>query len=215
MTRSKRESPPEGAVERGSNFGSRNDIEKYVGAEIRKQRRARGMTLLSLAQRAGISQGMMSKTENGLTSPSLSTLAVLAEALNIPLASLFTPLETKRDVSYVAAGEGVKIDRQGTRAGHLYELLGYWVRGPVTVEPYLITLSEDSEPFGDFYHAGVEFIYVREGELEFRHGNRTYHMKPGDSLFFDAVTLHGPVSLIKRPCRFLSIIAYSGGGNEH
>lgn len=189
---------------------ARRDIEKYIGAEIRKHRLARGMTLMSLAQRAGLSQGMMSKTENGQTSPSLSTLAVLAEALNVPLSSLFTSVEATRDVSFVRAGEGLKIDRQGTRAGHLYELLGHGVRGSVAVEPYLITLSEESDPFSDFHHEGVEFIYMLEGELDYRHGSRIYRMRPGDSLFFDAVAPHGPVTLHQRPCRFLTVITYAG-----
>lgn len=185
-----------------------NDLEKYIGQEIRKHRRRGNMTLLALAQRAGLSQGMMSKIENGQTSPSLSTLAALADALSIPLSALFTPLESSRDVSFVPAGEGLEIDRRGTRSGHVYELLGHGVRGPVGVEPYLITLHEGSEGFGDFQHEGVEFIYMLEGELVYRHGTRTFRMHPGDSLFFDAIAPHGPIELTRLPCRYLSIITY-------
>lgn len=185
------------------------DLEKYIGAEIRKYRRRADMTLIALAQRAGLSQGMMSKIENGQTSPSLSTLAALADALSIPLSSLFTPLEQHRDVSFVPAGQGLEIDRRGTRAGHLYELLGHGVRGPVGVEPYLITLSRDSEPFGDFQHEGAEFIYMLEGRLVYRLGQRSFPMGPGDALFFDSIAPHGPVELIELPCRYLSVITYS------
>lgn len=185
------------------------DLEKYIGAEIRKYRRRADMTLMALAQRAGLSQGMMSKIENGQTSPSLSTLAALADALSIPLSSLFTPLEQNRDVSFVPAGQGLEIDRRGTRAGHVYELLGHGVRGPVGVEPYLITLSQDSEPFGDFQHEGAEFIYMLEGRLVYRLGQRTFPMAPGDALFFDSIAPHGPIELIELPCRYLSVITYS------
>lgn len=185
------------------------DLEKYIGAEIRKYRRRADMTLNALAQRAGLSQGMMSKIENGQTSPSLSTLAALADALSIPLSSLFTPLEQHRDVSFVPAGQGLEIDRRGTRAGHLYELLGHGVRGPVGVEPYLITLSQGSEPFGDFQHEGAEFIYMLEGRLVYRLGQRTFPMGPGDALFFDSIAPHGPIELVEVPCRYLSVITYS------
>jgi len=185
-----------------------NDLEKYIGQEIRKHRRRGNMTLLALAQRAGLSQGMMSKIENGQTSPSLTTLAALADALSIPLSALFTPLEASRDVSYVPADEGLEIDRRGTRAGHMYELLGHGVRGVVGVEPYMITLREDSEPFGDFQHEGVEFIHMLEGELVYRHGSQTFPMRPGDSLFFDAIAPHGPIELLELPCRYLTVITY-------
>ena len=40
----------------------------------------------------------------------------------------------------------------------------------------------------------------------YRHSARTYRLRPGDSLFFDADAPHGPEELIKLPIRFLSII---------
>lgn len=193
---------------------AKRDLEKYIGVEIRKHRRRMNMTLVALAQRANVSQGMMSKIENGQTSPSLSTLAALAEALSIPLSALFSPLDESRDVSYVPAGEGLEIDRRGTRSGHIYELLGHGVRGPVGVEPYLITLTEDSEGFADFQHEGVEFIYMLEGELVYRHSNRLFPLRPGDSLFFDAIAPHGPSELVHLPARYLSIITYSRSDSD-
>lgn len=185
------------------------DLEKYIGTEIRKLRRGADLTVQQLANQAGLSQGMLSKIENGNTSPSLSTLAAVAEALNMPLSALFTPLEQSRDVSFVPANGGLAIDRRGTRAGHVYELLGHGVGGDVGVEPYLITLSEGSETFGDFQHEGVEFIYMLEGELVYRHGTRDFRMRPGDSLFFDSIAPHGPVELVSLPAKFLSIITYA------
>ena len=43
-----------------------------------------------------------------------------------------------------------------------------------------------------FQHDGLEFLYVLEGEVVYRHGNNLYRMTPGDSLFFDADAPHGP-----------------------
>jgi len=187
---------------------ARDELEKYIGTELRKHRLRANFTVAGLARRAGLSQGMLSKIENGQTSPSLSTLGAVAEALGIPLSVLFAPLDTSRDVSFVAAGQGLEIDRRGTRAGHIYELLGHGVRGPVGVEPYLITLSEESDSYPDFQHEGVEFIHMLSGRLIYRHGERTFPMGPGDSLFFDAIAPHGPLELVELPCRYLSIISY-------
>ena len=72
-------------------------------------------------------------------SPSLSTLDALAEALNVPITSLFADIEERRDCSFVKAGPGVRIERRGTKAGHLYDLLGHSLAGDIAVEPYLIT----------------------------------------------------------------------------
>ncbi len=81
----------------------------------------------------------------------------------------------------VKAGEGLAIERRGTRAGHQYQLLGHTTGKRVIVEPYLITLTEKSDVFPIFQHAGLEFIYMLEGRVGYRHGDRTYHLDPGDS----------------------------------
>jgi quercetin dioxygenase-like cupin family protein len=74
------------------------------------------------------------------------------------------------------------------------------------VEPYLIVISEPSDVFPLFQHDGVEFIYILEGALVYRHGGRTYFMGKGDSLYFDADAPHGPEELKRLPIRFLSFI---------
>jgi transcriptional regulator with XRE-family HTH domain len=184
----------------------RNHLEVAIGRQVRAFRQQLDMTVVELAKLAGMSRGMVSKIENGQTSPSLATLSALATALNVPVTSLFRKYEEQRDATFVKAGEGLLIERRGTRAGHQYQLLGHTVHKPVSVEPYLITLSEKSEVFPLFQHSGVEFIYVLDGEMIYRHGGRTYRLGPGDSLFFDSEAAHGPEELLSLPIRMLSVI---------
>jgi quercetin dioxygenase-like cupin family protein len=47
-----------------------------------------------------------------------------------------------------------------------------------------------------------------EGEVGYRHGDKTYLLQPGDSLYFDADVPHGPEELRKLPARYLSVICY-------
>jgi mannose-6-phosphate isomerase-like protein (cupin superfamily) len=152
---------------------------------------------------------MLSKIENGSISPSLGTLNALAKALNVPLRQLFAETDERRDCSFVSAGAGVRIERRGTKAGHLYDLLGHSLGGAIGVEPYLITLAEDAVPYTHFRHAGIEFLYMLSGKVWYRHGDRTYLMEPGDALFFDAAARHGPQKLVDMPMRYLSIIILS------
>lgn len=183
-------------------------LEKALGLQVRMLRRERELSVVDLASAAGISIGMMSKIENGQISPSLSTVQAIASALNTPFTSLFSAFEEKRDCSYVPAGQGVIIERRGTKVGHVYELLGAALGGEVVVEPYLITLQEDAAPYTGFRHAGVEFIYMLSGEVVYRHADQDFHLKPGDSLLFDSGALHGPERLVQVPMTYLSIIVY-------
>lgn len=183
-----------------------NQLEIAIGLQVRTFRRQLNMTVAELSKQARLSPGMLSKIENGLTSPSLATLKSLSQALNVPVTSFFRKYEEERDASFVKAGEGLIIERRGSRAGHQYQLLGHTIGKQVFVEPYLISLTEESDVFPLFQHSGVEFIYMLKGEVVYRHGSRTYRLEPGDSLFFDSDAPHGPEDLLRLPIRFLSVI---------
>lgn len=60
-----------------------------VGARIRGLRQGKGLTLSELAQRSGISVGMLSQIERDLANPSLRTLTRIRMALEVPLSALF------------------------------------------------------------------------------------------------------------------------------
>lgn len=193
-----------------------NNLEQAIGREVREFRKALGITVADLATATGLSVGMLSKIENGAISPSLTTLQAVARALGVPITDLFKRFEEPRNAVFVKAGEGVQVERRGTRAGHQYNLLGYLEGNTsgVLVEPYVISLTEDSDIFPAFQHQGTELIYMLEGEVLYRHGDETYRMLPGDSLFFDADAPHGPEELITRPIRYLSIISYPQRGSQ-
>ncbi len=110
----------------------------------------------------------------------------------------------------VKKGEGLEVVRRGTKRGHTYHLLAS-DRGPrKTFEPFLVTLTDKSELFPEFEHAGTEFIHILEGSLRYKHGSETFLLKPGDTLSFRGDVPHGPDKLLKTPIRMLSIIIYGG-----
>ena len=186
-----------------------NRLELCIGREVRQLRQRHNMTVTELADIADLSSGMLSKIENGLTSPSLGTLQSLASALNVSVTSLMRRFEDRRDATFVPAGSGLKIQRRGTRAGYEYRLLGHSLNTDISMEPFVITLTEKSEVFPAFEHDGTEFLYVLEGCMDYHHGGATYTMGPGDSLFFDAEVAHGPENLVQTPIRFICVIVSS------
>src|SRR6056297_1701881 len=80
---------------------TRDDREKVlevaIGREVRAFRRQKGITVAELAELTGLSIGMLSKIENGNTSPSLTTLQTLSNALSVPLTSFFQRFEEHRE----------------------------------------------------------------------------------------------------------------------
>jgi transcriptional regulator with XRE-family HTH domain len=190
-----------------------NNLEMAIGHEVRTYRKKLGLTVADLAAATGMSVGMLSKIENGNISSSLGTLQALSKALGVPMTAFFRGYEEPRSASFVKAGEGMNIERRGTRAGHHYSLLGHIENNTsgVVVEPYLITLNTESDVFPTFQHEGMELIYMLEGQVVYRHGESLFTMRPGDSLLFDADAPHGPEELVKLPARYLSVITYPQG----
>lgn len=187
-----------------------NVLEVAIGREVRAFRKQQNITVAELSSLTEISMGMLSKIENGNTSPSLTTLQSLARALSVPLTAFFAQFEEHREAVHTKAGAGVECERAGTRAGHHYRLLGHISQNSsgVIVEPYMIELTSESDTFQTFQHGGIETIYMLEGAVDYRHGDQVYSLKPGDTLFFDADAPHGPETLVELPARYLSIIAY-------
>lgn len=193
--------------------GEKN-LETAIGREVRALRVRQGVTIAEMAGLTGLSIGMLSKIENGYTSPSLTTLHLLSNALSAPITAFFRRFEEARSAVHTKAGQGAEAHGAGTRAGHQYTLLGHLGANAsgVVVEPYLITLTEASDIFPTFQHDGVEMLYMLEGVVDYRHGERIYRLEPGDTLFFDADAAHGPEGLLRLPARYLSIISYPRSG---
>ncbi len=186
------------------------NLEVAIGHQVRELRKRQRMTGADLAAQTGLSVGMLSKIENGVISPSLTTIQSLAHALRVPLVQLFSGYDEPRGAMHVKAGTALETPRAGTRAGHQYHMLGHIGsnNSGVVVEPYLIVLTTQSDRFPTFQHEGIEVLYMLEGRVGYRHGDQVYDLEPGDSLVFDADSPHGPQELTVLPARYLSIICY-------
>ena len=183
-----------------------DELERAIGHQVRSFRKQQHMTVVELSKQASMSPGMLSKVENGQASPSLATLHSLSKALNVPVTSFFRLYEEEKEAAFVKAGEGLKIERRGTRFGHHYQLLGHSIANRYLLEPYLISIDQESDVFPLFQHDGVEFIYMLTGSMEYRHGSKTYEINAGDSLYFDSSAPHGPEKLTKVPIKFITVL---------
>jgi DNA-binding XRE family transcriptional regulator/quercetin dioxygenase-like cupin family protein len=193
-------------------------LERAIGEQLRRMRRDAGQTLAEMAARTGISKAMLSKIEHAQISCSLTTLARLADSLDVPVTSLFRDADTPREAVFTPAGGGARIVARGTRVGHDYTLLGALRGQHKRMEAHLVTLTEHSEEFPLFQHAGTELLFMLEGAMVYGHGDSSYTMRPGDALQLDGEGAHGPRELVELPIRFLSVVAYgdaTGAAPEH
>ncbi len=182
-------------------------LDQVIGAAVKAHRVLAGLTLAELSHRANVSTAMISKIERGQVSASLSTLEALAVGIGVSLITFFAGTVEHTDVSFVAAGEGMTVQRLGSGFGHVYKMIGRAAAPHVGFEAFSVTLEQPLQKHPLYQHRGVEFIQVTDGEMVYRCGEASYHMRPGDSLSFECSTAHGPEELKSEKMSFITVIA--------
>jgi quercetin dioxygenase-like cupin family protein/DNA-binding XRE family transcriptional regulator len=157
-----------------------------VGARLRELRTERGLSMRSLSRLSGLSTNALSMIERSLTSPSVSTLYKIADALGVPITAFFRQEPARKQIVFCKASERRRIP---VPRG-LWEGLGgeSFAEG---VEPLMITLERGANS-GHFsmLHSGHEFVLCLEGELHYEVEEERFTLLPGDSLLFSARLEH-------------------------
>lgn len=156
--------------------------DERVGVQIRHFRRARGLSLRQMAGLINLSVGHLSQIERGVSSASVRTLALAADALGVSVADFFADIEKDeaRIVTRVSERGRVKFGSHGVTK----ELLT--VHGEQRgLDLFLIHLGpEDSSGSEAYSHVGIEAGYVISGGFELEVDLRTYVLGEGDSCQF-------------------------------
>lgn len=165
---------------------AREAISIDVGSRLRELRETKNISMRGLATASGLSANALSMIERGKTSPSVSTLYKLADALGVPITAFFGGHEDKRQVIFTRADERVRIPF--TRG--VWEGLG-GERFVGRVEPFMLTLeSGATSGLHSMAHSGHEFVYCLRGKLAYQVDEEHFNLESGDSLLFAAKLQH-------------------------
>jgi len=159
------------------------DAARELGAGVRAAREALGWSTRRLAGRIGTSQPFVSNIENGRIFPSLRTLVLLAEALEIPVARLLPATER---VERVPAAVGARPRRAGEAPGR--RLVG----GPEgRVAAYRVELAPGEAEPRPHLHDGEDFVLVLDGDLVLlREGHPNLALSAGQNVWIDGAVPH-------------------------
>ena len=157
-----------------------------VGGRLRKLRDERGISMRALARQSGLSANALSMIERGHTSPSVSTLSKLSNALGVPITAFFREQTDRHPIVYCKAQE---------RSCSPF-LKGLWegMGGESfagQMDAFALTL-ENGATSGKHgvVHSGSEFVICQRGILEVVINQEQFTLEPGDSLLFDANLVH-------------------------
>lgn len=157
-----------------------------VSTRLRELREAQGISMRALAARSGLSANALSMIERGKTSPSVSTLYKLADALGVSITAFFGTENEKRQVIFLKHDERTRLSF--TRG--VFEALG-GEQFVGRVEPFMLTLESGAScgP-NNIVHSGHEFVLCLRGQLDYFVEKELFHLEAGDSLLFASKLRH-------------------------
>jgi transcriptional regulator with XRE-family HTH domain len=174
-----------------------------VGARLRQLRTERNKSMRALARESGLSTNALSMIERGRTSPSVSTLFKLAEALDVPITAFFRLEPPRQDLVFTRLADRKRVPiNKGVWEG----LSGEAFTG--RVEPFVLNLlpGAGSGPFG-MLHTGSEFALCLSGQVEYEIEDQKLILNPGDSLMFVAQQRHRWRNAGDAPAQLLVVLA--------
>lgn len=170
------------------------------GASVRKLRQAQGLSTEELARATGQSPEFIDMVEKDEVSPPVGFLLRFASALKVH-PNTFLHQEEKTLIRDLRAQEFIKRTQNysyqtlspGDKSDHLKAFM-------ITIEP-----QQSHKPVA-YKHEGEEFIFVMEGDLELTLGNKTYHLRPGESTHFNSDTPHKLKNISQETTRCLVVL---------
>jgi transcriptional regulator with XRE-family HTH domain len=166
-----------------------NKTKFNFGDKIRGIRERKGITLKEVAQKAGLSESLISQIETNKVSPAIDTLLRIADILEIDLEYLFMDYKKKKTVNLVRSDERNKMEYQNV----LYEQLSKTIDGDNehAIEAYYLEIKQGKEKGSKEYgHKGRELGIIIDGKGEFIIGGDSFELSKGDSISFDSDVPH-------------------------
>jgi transcriptional regulator with XRE-family HTH domain len=179
-----------------------------IGSRLRKLRKDKALTLTTIAQRSGISTSTLSKIENDKVSPTFANLLKLADAFELPLASLIGGIDMAQaqTTARIAVTRAQDINFTRTQTYEMGALCAD-LRNK-RMSPFLDRVHASAASVGDrlVQHVGEEFVYVLRGTLEIHTEHyQPLRLGPGDSAYFDSKMAHAYRAASDGPAEMLMI----------
>ncbi|GGE32180.1 transcriptional regulator [Agaricicola taiwanensis] len=174
-----------------TSYEARSVADLWLGQQIRQTRKKRGLSISDLSKQCGMSVGLVSQIERGISSPSVRALRLISEALEIPSSAL------------LKFGDAPASDEKGiVSRANSHPTLNNPEKG---IEKVIVTPQPSAginvyrafiEPGGSTgeelftIERGEQVGLVLTGQLELWIEDKCFTLKPGDSFRYHSKTPH-------------------------
>lgn len=152
---------------------------KYLGENIRRERKRLGLTLEKFALLVGTSKTTLQRIEKGAKAPNVDLLYEITQLCRKPMEEFIQ--EEPEEIYRLSASRQKKV------VGDDFEVSIVCPYGVISRDMVINYYRGESgahiKPTQD---RGYHWVYVVRGSCLFEHDGRRYTLKPGDSIYYDA-----------------------------
>jgi transcriptional regulator with XRE-family HTH domain len=182
------------------------DLAKKIGSRVKQLRSESGLSQKNLAESTGLSPALLSRIENGLAMPSITTLELISSTLKADIGYFF---QDDREDSHIVTHPGNRrevLSRSKPRQSPAYklELLAEGMKNPF-MEPAIVTYLAKDDTVEPTTHDGQEFMYVLEGRAKLTVGGKDYILKAGHAAYWNGNIPHRAISLGRKFARSIHV----------
>jgi len=153
------------------------------GEKLREVRERKKMTMKDVAEKAGVTESLISQIERNKVSPAIDTLLNISEILDIDLEYLFSNFKRTKEVQLIHKNERSLHVIKGVK----YEQLSRAVsrNNEHGIEAYQLEIEPgENQGSAEYGHVGMELGIIIQGKGELSYGTEVYKLTAGDSLSF-------------------------------
>jgi transcriptional regulator with XRE-family HTH domain len=166
---------------------SDSDLTPIVGANLRRLRVKRGLSLERLSRASGVSRAMLGQVELGQSTPTINVLWKISRALDVPFSTLVTAATAR--VATVMRAKNAKLLTSAD--GNFTSRALSPFNAPRNIEFYELRLAAHGVEQAEAHAPGTtENLVVAHGAVDIRVGKSKHELKLGDSIIFDADVPH-------------------------
>ncbi|NQD69351.1 helix-turn-helix transcriptional regulator [Sphingobacterium shayense] len=177
-----------------------------ISAKIKEIRKEKGITIQELADKAGVSKGLISQIENNRTVPSLLVLINIVSALEVDLNEFFQDFKSNEEAGpiIVRRKSDYEAFEKEKAIGFLYKRILASSMDSSTLDIVLLELAVDAvRPMVET--EAYEYKYIVSGKVQYVFSDKTIDLEAGDSIFFDGRISHTPRNIGSEPAIMLIV----------
>lgn len=175
-----------------------------LGVRLRDLRKARKLSLGTVAAGCELSASLLSQVERGIVVPSLNTLYALSSFYGVSLFEFFVAEQPKEQGKVIRRDQRRKVILPESQRS--YELISPSDQKSLSIFEVIVDKVGAVADHG-VVHAGMECVLVLGGTVQVKLGESTYLLDQGDSIFYDGTVSHQFEPVGEQPGRVIVTVS--------